>query len=282
MTVTDEATVVNLHGRDDRRQPKSWTDSPRRIVIAFVIAFIYAEVVGAFFSIPAQAALDAAFAFGAVNYAIFGWRTTRIAGLVMAALFTSRLLVLTLPATDIAVTTRIGIIAGLSIGLAYIATWVLSVDISSGRSNESYPLRKPLVSRSFTAAATILSGFPIGFIAYLLLTPAPLAVQDLFGSAILPWAVAVGAIGLGAFGEELLFRRLVGTMVRHAGGSQTPWISAAIYGSVFLATMNVGVIALMTAAGALFAWSCERTGSIRPVVIAHAIAGILLYVILPN
>jgi membrane protease YdiL (CAAX protease family) len=244
--------------------------------------FVIAEAVGAFVSIPAQAALDAIFAFGALNLSIFGFRTRRTAGLVMTALFVDRLAVLTLPTTGVAPTTRMGFMACVTIAIVYIATWVLGVDISRGRDNEGFDLRKPLVSRSFTSAITVLSGFPLGWLAYEFTKPGALVIDKVHGVTWIPWLVALSAIILGALSEELLYRRLVAAMVQHTGQSQTPWISASIYGAVFFGSQNAGMIATAFVAGAFFAWSCERTGSIKPVATAHAIVGVLVFIVLPH
>jgi membrane protease YdiL (CAAX protease family) len=281
-TTSDSLTVIDLTDSDERRAVRPWTSSPRRLVPAFCAAFVASEAIGAFVSIPLQAVADAVMAFVAVNTAIFGYRTKRTAGLVMAALFTSRLVTLTLPATHIASTTRMGLIGVLTVLVAYSATWVLGVDITGGRSDEGYALRPPIVSRSFTAALTVLSGFPIGWLAYDALKPDRLLIQSSAGGTALPWAVVVASIAVAAIGEELLYRRLVAAMVQHTGQSQTPLFSALIYGSVFLGMHNLAMVGIMTLAGFFFAWSCERTGSIKPVVTAHIIASMLFYVVLPR
>jgi membrane protease YdiL (CAAX protease family) len=277
---TTETTHVNPELPEERRAQRSWLQSPRNVVLIYTVMFIAIELVGAFVSIPLQTALDAFAAFSSINLAIFGYRTTRTAGLVMGALFTNRLVVLTLPITGVAPTTRIGLVGMMTVLIAYVATWVLGIDVTAGRVDEGYPLRPPLISRSFTAAITILSGFPIGWLAYRALTPSKLAVHNFLGGPFIPWVFVIGALIVGAFGEELLYRRLVAAMVQHTGQSQTPWISATLYGSSFIATHNFSLIVLMTLAGALFAWSCERTGSIKPVVTAHAVASILVFAIL--
>ena len=266
----------------ERHQLDRPTLSARRLLVVFVAAFVSAEFVGAYLSIPAQAGVDAVLSLIAINVAVFARRATRTTGLVMAALFTDRLVVLTFPASDISTTTRIGIVALFTVGIAYIVSRLLGSEISDNQSDNDVAEQTPQLSSNFVSAISVLAGFPIGWLAYQFLSPAPLVIQGLFGSVALAWAVAVAAIALGAVGEELLFRRLVATMVDRAWQSRVPWVSASLYGSVFLATANIGLIALMTLAGALFAWSCQRTGSIKPVVAAHGVASLLLFVVLPN
>lgn len=278
---TIEAPVVGPEKPEERRATRSWLESPRNIVLIYAAIFVLLELIGTYISIPLQTVLEAIAAFCSINAAIFGYRTKRTAGLVMGALFTNRLVILTLPIPGVSLTTRAGLVGIMTILIAYVATWVLGIDITSGRVDEGYPLRKPLISRSFTSAITVLSGFPIGWLAYRALSPSKLVVHDFLGAPAIPWMIAIGALVIGAFGEELLYRRLVAAMVQHTGQSQTPWVSAILYGASFIATKDLAMIICMTLAGAVFAWSCERTGSIKPVVTAHAIASILVFVILP-
>lgn len=264
----------------ERRDRIRWTKPPRRIVLTYTAAFITAEIVGLLGSINLQSILEALFAFAAVNQAVFGYRTQRTAGLVMAALFSSRLLTLALPPLNISLPTHIFIIGLAGILVAYIATWVIGQDLSSGRTEEGFPLKRPLVSKGFTALITAASSLPIAWIGHALLDPQDIPIDPLMSSATLAFVIAAGCISVGALGEELLYRRLVAAMVQHTGQSQTPFISATLFAATYLATQNVGFVILMFFAGAFFAWSCERTGSLAPVVVAHAVASVLILLVL--
>lgn len=265
----------------ERRQHRGWWQAPRRTVLVYLVLFIAAELIGAYVDITAQAYLTAGLAFFAANQAVFGYRTKRTAGLVMAALFASRLMTLTLPTAGISTPTRAALIGLSGCLVMYSAMWVLGYDIRTSRATEGFTLRRPFVNKGVTAALTVVSGVPIGFIAHQLIDPPALLIDPLLSSTTLPLVLAAGGLILGAFSEELLYRRLVAAMVQHTGQSQTPLVSGALYGATFIGTHDLRVIALMFAAGAFFAWSCERTGSLKPVVAAHAIASVLVFLVLP-
>jgi membrane protease YdiL (CAAX protease family) len=274
--VTVEAEIEN-----ERRTERKWTEAPRRTVLALVALFAFIELTGVIAGIPTQATLTALAALGCVNLAIFGYRTNRTAGVVMAAVFTTRLVALTLPATAISLPTRIGIVAVATIAIAYVATWVLSWDVNSGRMDEGFLLKPPFISKKATALLTMLSGFPAGVLTYFILKPDELVMQPLLGASIIAWGFAVAMLALGALGEELVYRRLMAAMVQHTGRSQAPWPSAALYAAAFIGTQNPLMIVVAFLSGALWSWSCERTGTIEPVVVAHTIATILALVALP-
>lgn len=265
----------------ERRIERKWTDSPRNIVPIVIAVFAVIELTGVFISVPVQVALTALAAFSCVNLAIFGYRTKRTAGVVMTALFTTRLVTLALPATDISLPTRVGLVAIATIAISYVATWILSWDVNSGRMDEGFVLLPPFISKKATSVLTMLSGFPAGLLAYFLLKPHELVIQPLLGVTALAWIVAVVFLALGALGEELIYRRLVAAMVQHTGRSQAPWPSAALYAAAFIGTQNPFMVTLGFACGAVWSWSCERTGTIEPVVVAHTVATILAFVALP-
>lgn len=265
----------------DRRDQRGWFKDPRRTVLIYVVAYVVSGVIGAFFSMAVQAILDAIFALIAVNHAVLGYRVKRTTGLVMAAVFVTRLMVVTIPATGVSLPTRTAILGFASILVAYVATWVLSHDVATGRVDEGFPLKRPFLTRGFTSAIVAISGIPIGWAAWLILDPEPLALQPLLGTTSVALAIACAALMLGALGEELIFRRLVAAMVQHTAQSQTPFISAALFAAAYLGTRNAAFIALVFAAGAFYAWACERTGSIKAAVISHSIVNLLVFVILP-
>lgn len=264
----------------ERRKTYSWFQGPRRLVLAYTVAFVVSEFCGALISIELQAILDALLILAAVNQAAFGFRTQRTAGLVMAALFSTRLTVLTLPPLEVSLPTLVGITGVIFTLVAYIATWVIEQDISSGRSQEGFPLKPPLVSKRFTAFITTLSSLPIAWLGHQLLDPKPFLINPMLSSTTLPLVIAGACLAVGALGEELLYRRLVAAMVQHTGHSQTPVISGVLFAASYMGTRNLTFVVFMFVAGAFFAWSCERTGSLKPVVAAHAIASILIFLIL--
>lgn len=281
MTDQDPTILVETGEKVDRRERRGWFADPKRTVLVYVIAYVVSGALGAFVDVTIQAVLDAIFALAAVNHAVLGYRVKRTTGLVMAAVFTTRLMVVTVPATGVSLPTRTAIVASASILVAYVATWVLSHDVSIGRTDEGFPLKRPFLTRGFTSAITVASGIPIGWAAHAILSPSPLVLRSLHGSTALALLIAAFCLVIGALGEELIFRRLIAAMVQHTAQSQTPFISAALFAAAYLGTRNPAFIALTFVSGALYAWSCERTGSIKPAVTSHAIASLLVFVVLP-
>lgn len=266
----------------ERRRSRGWLETPRKAVVFYTAAFVVTEAIGAFVSLELQAVLGGLLAVLSLNFAIFGYRNQRTTGMVMAVLFSVRLFTIVVPFVDISLPARTAIVGLATVFAIYLASWVLSNDVMSTRAREGLPLKKPIVSAQFTTALVALSGIPIGFAAHELLQPDPLVMRPLLGLTALAWAVACLWLIVGALGEELLYRRLVTAMVQHTAMSQTPWISAILFAATYLGTRNAGFILLVFLTGAWFMWSCERTGRIRGPVIAHAIANLLVFVILPN
>lgn len=266
----------------ERRRSRSWKDAPRVYVLYYTAAFVIAEAVGALAGIEYQLALDALLLVVAFNHALFGFRNSRTAAVVMTAIFTTRLATLALPVTGVSIATRTGIIAAFVILIARLAVWVLYHDVNETRSNEGFGLKKPIVSVNFTTILVILSAVPLGVGAYLALKPEPLITQSLAGSLLLAWSIVVLLFIIGALSEELVYRQLVAAMVQHTGSSQTALISGVLFAAAYFGTLNPAFIAIAFVTGCWFAWSCERTGSLQGPVVAHSLISILVFVILPT
>lgn len=258
----------------------SWLSRPRLVVVLYTAAFVATELIGAYRSPLLQAVLLALLAFAAVNLAVFGRQDSRSASVVMSALFAVRLATIALPTPDVSVTTETSMVGAIACVVAALAIWSMGKQ-DPVSTTDGLTLKKPFVSKNFTAAITIASGLPVGWLAQKFLDPVPLPIDPVFGSTSFPWLIAAGALILGALGEELLYRRLVAAMVQDVAKSQTPIISALLFAATYLGTRDLGFVVLALVAGAFWAWSCERTGSIKPVVVAHAIASILAFLILP-
>ena len=79
--------------------------------------------------------------------------------------------------------------------------------------------------------------------------------------------VAIGAILLAPVIEEIFFRGFIfGWLRGHLG-----WVAAAAVSGVLFSVGHLSLFAVLpfTVIGILFAWSYQRTGSIRPGMIAH-------------
>lgn len=266
----------------DRRKPRSWKDAPRVYVLYYTAAFVVAELVGAYIGIEYQLPIYAIALITAFNHALFGFRNSRTAAVVMTAIFTTRLVTLALPVTGVSVSTRTGIVAIFMILIARLCVWVLYHDVNETRASEGFALKKPLISKSFTSIIVMVSGVPIGVLAYLLLKPEPMVTTSLMGSLLVAWTVVIALLALGALGEELVYRQLVAAMVQHTGSSQTAIFSGVMFGALYLGTLNPGFVLLAFATGCWFAWSCERTGSLQGPVVAHTIINVLVFAILPT
>lgn len=276
-----ETANVDITGTqyDRRRSTRSWLETPRDVVVGFTLLYLAIEFIGAFGSVPVQVALLAFASLVALNVAIFGYRTERTAGLVMSAVFTTRLVTFALPAQQISFGTRAVLLGGFMIAIAYVTSWVLGVDVRSGRAREGFPLKTPFISRRITAVLTILSGVPLGWIVFhALQLKSPYFAS---GAETQGFMVFLGGLIIIGYGEELIFRRLIAAMVQHTAQSQTPWISAMVYAGAFFGTHNTLMIVVAFIAGGLWAASCERTGSLKPVVAAHTIGLLLAYAVLP-
>jgi len=248
-------------------------------VSLYVMAFVLTEAIGAFVSIPAQAVSVGVLLVIALNQASLGYQSRRTAGVVMSVLFTSRLVALTLPLQSTSLVTRSAVVGAAVVIMVALADWVLDNDISSSRHVESFPLKDPVVFRGLTTLLTALLGVPIGFAISALLE---IDTPRIGEASLIVISGAVVALWLAAISEELLYRRLVAAMVHHTAGSRTTYISGILFAASYLGTRNVGMVILMFATGAAFAWSCERTGSIRGPVVAHGIALMLAGLVLPN
>lgn len=263
-----------------RKQTLSWLEVPRDVVVGLVALFVAIEAIGAFVSIPLQVVFTAFATFLALNISIFGHRTERTAGLVMAAVFTTRLITLTLPLHGVSLTTRGLLLGPVMVVMAYVATWVIGMDLLTARNREGFPLKPPLHSRTTTSILTALTGIPLGWLVYQV-APESLIIEPILGVSALGWAELLLALLVIAFGEELIFRRLVAAMVQHTANSQTPWFSGILYGSIFFASHNPMMVLLAFGAGTLWAASCERTGSLHPVIAAHSFCLIGAYMVFP-
>lgn len=89
--------------------------------------------------------------------------------------------------------------------------------------------------------------------------------------------VVVGA----AVSEELFFRGVLFASLRNATGLWTAGVlSSALWGSLHLASGNLGVALVLTLFGVVLAWLYEKTGSLWTPIFAHAINNALAVTLL--
>ena len=84
----------------------------------------------------------------------------------------------------------------------------------------------------------------------------------------------IGIVILGPFAEEIFYR---GFIFGGLFGRLGPWRAAYVSAGLFAVShMDFGLIIPAFAAGLLFAWVYNRTGSIWPIILAHSIQNALV------
>lgn len=123
-----------------------------------------------------------------------------------------------------------------------------------------------------------LTGIGFGFAEYYILRPEPLVSALTLSDALIPGIILLVATG---FVEELAFRGVMQHCSIEAMGSR-----GLVYTAVVFSVLQIGyhsalqwVFVLL--AGLFFGWVVKRTGSLLGVVLAHGIANIGLYLVLP-
>ncbi len=138
-----------------------------------------------------------------------------------------------------------------------------------------------LVSRDFPFQIIIgiFSGFAWGMLEYMILKPKPLVAGFTFQEIWLPALVLLMTTG---FVEELMFR---GVLQRLAEPAMGFW-QGIIYISLIFAVLHVGFFSALDVVFVLvvalfFAYAVKTTGSLIGVSLAHGIANMSLYLIMP-
>lgn len=123
-----------------------------------------------------------------------------------------------------------------------------------------------------------ISGFGIGYIEFLILHPAPMINTlrwDLFIVAGIILLIFTG------FLEELLFRGIfLKTAFPHLGRNSLFYV-AMIYSILRVGNLSVLDMIFALIVGLFFGWIVGRYKSILGVTIAHSIANIMLYLVIP-
>ncbi len=124
-----------------------------------------------------------------------------------------------------------------------------------------------------------LSGLLIGYFEYFILQP-----RSLVGG--LGWAHVVAAalillISTG-FLEELIFRRMLQQVAIDLWGRTFGIVYvAAIFGVLHIGYSSFVDVVFVFSVGLFFGWAADKTGSIVGVTLAHGLANIVLFLILP-
>jgi uncharacterized protein len=124
-----------------------------------------------------------------------------------------------------------------------------------------------------------LAGFVIGFIEYIILKPEPLVKT--FSWMHLVSAALILLIGTG-FLEELVFRQLMQKVAVERLGQVVGIVYvAAIFGVLHIGYSSFTDVLFVFAVGLFFGWAVNKTGSIVGVTMAHGVANIMLFLIMP-
>jgi len=128
--------------------------------------------------------------------------------------------------------------------------------------------------------AVMASGLVIGALERLIIQP-PAMAPDL-SLASIAWPVLSLLLFTG-FSEELLFRGVLQTAaIRTLGPRAGIALIAAMFGALHIGWLSAVDVAFVTAVGVYFGWVVYRTGSIVGVTVAHGIANVVLFIVLPN
>ncbi|MCA9927684.1 MAG: CPBP family intramembrane metalloprotease, partial [Anaerolineales bacterium] len=124
-----------------------------------------------------------------------------------------------------------------------------------------------------------LSGLLIGYMEYLILRP--WALVEGLGWAHIVAAALILLISTG-FLEELIFRRMLQQVAVDQWGRAFGIVYvAAIFGVLHVGYSSFLDVAFVFGIGLFFGWAADKTGSIVGVTLAHGLANITLFLILP-
>ncbi len=124
----------------------------------------------------------------------------------------------------------------------------------------------------------VASGFPLGYIEYLILKPAPLVDNGQIFSLLLAALILIIFTGLM---EELIFRGIIQPMASSIFGRHAILYTAILFAVLHLGYRSIPDLIVVFAAGMFFGWVTEKTGSIWGVTLGHGLTNIMLLLILP-
>ena len=133
--------------------------------------------------------------------------------------------------------------------------------------------------RALVVLGLCAGGILIGSLERLIIQPAPLA--DSLALADIWWPVLSLMLFTG-LSEELLFRGVLQTAgVKALGVVPGIVFVALLFGIMHMGWLSALDLLFVFAVGLLFGWVVHRTGSIIGVTIAHGVANVMLFIVLP-
>ncbi len=128
--------------------------------------------------------------------------------------------------------------------------------------------------------AIVATGPLIGYVERLIIQPPALA-GDLSLQAV--WWPALSLLLFTGLSEELLFRGVLQTAAVRALGARWGIVTVAImFGVLHIGWQSALDVTFVTLVGLFFGWAVYRTRSILGVTLAHGLANIVLFIVLPN
>jgi len=126
----------------------------------------------------------------------------------------------------------------------------------------------------------VASGAAIGYLERLIIQPAPLAGELTFAAV---WWPALSLMLFTGLSEEILFRGVLQTAaVRSLGAFWGIAYVSLMFGALHIGWSSALDVGFVTLVGAFFGFVVHRTGSILGVTLAHGLANIMLFIVLPN
>ena len=107
--------------------------------------------------------------------------------------------------------------------------------------------------------------------------------SQLQGDGARELATAALAVILIAIVEEVIFRGFVQTsLVGVYGASAGPVLATAVYVIFYLGVRPVEMVAYAAILGIMLGWVVQRSGSLSAPIVAHSLANVVLFVLLPQ
>lgn len=140
-------------------------------------------------------------------------------------------------------------------------------------------LRMPEPRAMLASIAIVLSGVGVGIAEFAMLRPEAISSVETPQSLLL--AVIVLMIPI-AFFEEFMFRGILQTGAAGMIGRGPAIVFAAfVFGSLHLGQAPLLHVMFVTIASVAFGWFVVWTNSLYPVVVAHGLANVMLFIVLP-
>jgi membrane protease YdiL (CAAX protease family) len=140
-------------------------------------------------------------------------------------------------------------------------------------------LRVPALRAVLPSIVVMLSGIVIGLVEYVLLRP------EAMSTVATPEHLMLTVVMLlvpAAFLEEFIFRGILQTGARGVMARGPAIVYAAcIFGVLHLGQAPPFHVVFVALAGAVFGWFVVWTNSLYPVVVAHSLANVMLFIVLP-